>query len=252
VWKLLFRSVVVAIVAVFSFFSFFAPVVHLRSRAFADRKLAVFLIATKQSVKRTRLASHVRKSDFPPRSRSLPVGYRQLRIQLAEAETVRDSSSSRSSSSSSSSCLIPPRLVSSRVHNECRASQLYRVCGRASRFPRTTSVRSPSPEPFGSLFSDSEPADLQATHPRPDVRGKALRLPPRCLFRLDFRSSRACSPIPASKMHRISLSLSLSLSLCVFFSLLSLRSHANRVSLITLHCSHKRLNAAISFANSIA
>lgn len=48
------------------------------------------------------------------------------------------------------------------IHNECRASQLYRVCGRASRFPRTTLAPNPL-QPFGSLFSDSKPSDLQ--HP---------------------------------------------------------------------------------------
>lgn len=57
---------------------------------------------------------------------------------------------------------VPSRFVSSRIHNECaRASQLYRVCGRAGRFPRTTLAPNPF-QPFGSLFSDSKPADLQA------------------------------------------------------------------------------------------
>jgi hypothetical protein len=122
---------------------------------------------------------------------------------------VRDSSSSPSFSFSTSSCLIPPRLVSSRVHNECRASQLYRVCGRASRFPRTTSLRSPSPEPFASLFSDSEPADLQARVTGRKGEGLAVPLSPRLsLF--------------------LSLSLSLSLSVCLFFSFLPLTSRDNR------------------------
>jgi len=60
------------------------------------------------------------------------------------------------------------RLVSFHIHNECRASQLYRVCGRANRFPRTTLVPNPF-QPFGSLFSDSKPADLQLSSFLPET-----------------------------------------------------------------------------------
>lgn len=93
-------------------------------------------------------------------------------------------------------CLIPRPVPSPRrIHkDECCASQLYRVCGRASRFPPTTLAPNPF-QPFGSLFSDSKPADLQApstpVHPRPrrdrtrrdEARKKRampfpLRLPP--------------------------------------------------------------------------
>lgn len=110
----------------------------------------------KQSRRRTR--NLYCASGNPISSRSfLPLHYRELRVchRLPEAEAARDGSSS---------CLISHpvlyRLVSSRIHNECRASQLYRVCGRASRFPRTTLAPNPF-QPFGSLFSDSKPADLQ-------------------------------------------------------------------------------------------
>lgn len=126
----------------------------------------IFLIATKQPVKqiRRRTRNSYCASGNPIFSRSfLPLHYRELRVchRLPEAEAARDGSSS---------CLIPHpvlyRLDSSRIHNECRASQLYRVCGRASRFPRTTLAPNPF-QPFGSLFSDSKPADLQLSHPPP-------------------------------------------------------------------------------------
>lgn len=109
-------------------------------------------------------------SGNPIFSRSfLPPHYRELRVyhRLPEAEAARDGSCS---------CLIPHpvpyRLVSSRIHNECRASQLYRVCGRASRFPRTTLAPNPF-QPFGSLFSDSKPADLQLSSLLPE-KGKKV------------------------------------------------------------------------------
>ena len=119
----------------------------------AYSRFRIFLIARKQPVKQTRRRTRNSycASGNPIFSRSfLPLHYRELRVchRLPEAEAARDDSSS---------CLIPHpvlyRLVSSRIHNECRASQLYRVCGRASRFPRTTLAPNPF-QPFGSLFSD--------------------------------------------------------------------------------------------------
>lgn len=133
-------------------------------------RFVIFLIATKQPVKQTRRRTTQNSycaSGNPIFSRSfLPLHYRELRVchRLPEAEAARETAPPPVSSYVPS-CTPPSRPV---YTTSAAPRKLYRVCGRTSRFPRTTLVRNPF-QPFGSLFSDSKPADLQLSSLSPET-----------------------------------------------------------------------------------